>query len=192
MREIILASASPRRRELMELAGLDFTVLPAESEERSEQKEPGAMVTDLSRHKSLEVFRKRPDAVVIGADTVVSCCGEVLGKPTDRADARRMIGMIAGRSHDVFTGVTICFRNENGTDTVHSFYEQTKVHVYPMTEEEINGYIDTAEPYDKAGAYAVQGHFMRYISGIEGDYYNVVGLPAARLCRELKSLGMIS
>ena len=176
----------------MKLAGLEFTVLPAESEEKSTAADPAAMVVDLSRHKALEVFAKQPDAAVIGADTVVSSAGEILGKPVDRADAERMSRMIAGGTHDVFTGVTICFRNEDGEETVHSFYEQTKVRVYPMTEEEIAGYVDTPEPYDKAGAYAVQGRFMRYISGIDGDYYNVMGLPAARLCRELKNLGLIS
>ena len=131
---------------------------------------------------------QKDETVIIGADTVVACDGEVLGKPADRKDAIRMIRMLQGRKHDVFTGVTLIRLDGQGNIAdERSFHEHTEVEVYPMSEEEILLYTATDEPYDKAGAYGIQAGFMIYVKGIRGDYNNVVGLPVARLIHELKS-----
>ena len=128
--------------------------------------------------------------VVIGADTVVSYNQRVLGKPTDRDDARKMISFLQGNTHSVFTGVTV-FYMKDGKEEHFTFHEETLVDVAAMTDEEIASYVATGEPDDKAGAYGVQGKFAIYISGIKGDYYNVVGLPVARLYREMKNKGLL-
>ncbi len=145
----------------------------------SERKDDGEHKDDSERNE---------DIVIIGADTVVACDGEVLGKPADRKDAIRMIRMLQGRKHDVFTGVTLIRLDGQGNIAdERSFHEHTEVEVYPMSEEEILLYTATDEPYDKAGAYGIQAGFMIYVKGIRGDYNNVVGLPVARLIHELKS-----
>lgn len=184
--KLILASGSPRRRELLKQIGLTFDVITSDTAEETDQKEPGEIVKALSRLKAEAVGRQlsetaRADTVVIGADTIVYCAGRVLGKPQDEAEAFRMIKMLSGRKHDVYTGVTLLC----GT-AVHSFYERTAVSVYPMTEEEITAYIRTGEPMDKAGAYGIQGAFAAFIKAIEGDYNNVVGLPVGRVYQEIK------
>jgi septum formation protein len=155
------------------------------------------MVEELSCHKAEEIAAlaaKEPlqagtDTIIIGSDTVVAADGEVLGKPVDRADAIAMITDLQGRSHQVYTGVTLIRLRADGSRDRRIFHECTDVEVYPMTEQEIAAYADTEEPYDKAGAYGIQGAFgVRYVSGIRGDYYNVVGLPVPRLCQELKAM----
>ena len=195
---IILASASPRRRELLHQIGWDFEVCVSQVEETITKTLPAEVVEELSAQKARAVFDHlqvhKPEEnegvfLVIGADTVVACDGEILGKPADREDAVRMLRMLQGRSHHVYTGVTLCCCHAEGQMMTKSFHEETEVTFYPMTEQEIQDYVDTKEPMDKAGAYGIQGICARYISGIRGDYNNVVGLPVGRLYQEVQSLG---
>ena len=180
MKRLILASGSPRRRELMSQVGLDFTVVTSDADENIKEMEPEDYVRELSAIKAqsvLEQYADKEDSViVIGADTIVYHKGEILTKPEDEEDAFRILKSLEGEIHQVYTGVTICSAHKNV-----SFYEKTDVWVYDMTDEEIVDYINTGEPMDKAGAYGIQGKFAAYIKGIEGDYNNVVGLPVARL-----------
>ena len=184
---MILASQSPRRRELLGLITEDFEVVPAQGEELlPEGILPRDAVILLSKQKAEEIRQRRfPDMpeipdTIIAADTVVAVDGEILGKPADRKNASEMLHKLSGRKHGVFTGVTII----SGADTV-SFAEETLVEFYPLTDEEILGYIDSGDPMDKAGAYGIQGRGALLVKRIEGDYYNVMGLPIGRLYREL-------
>lgn len=191
----ILASASPRRKELLGSLGINFDIMPAVGEEVIESDIPSEVVKALSYQKAKEIFHKVftdniDTLVVIGSDTVVSYKEKILGKPVDREDARRMIHSIQGTTHEVYTGVTLIY-TEDGEEKIQTFYECTKVRVYPMTVSEIESYLDTDEPYDKAGAYGIQGIFGKYVEGIDGDYNCVVGLPIARLYQELKNLKLI-
>lgn len=185
MKHLILASGSPRRRELMSQVGLDFTVVTSDADENIDNMQPEDYVRKLSSIKAQAVLAQYADEeekpVVIGADTIVYHMGEILTKPEDKEDAFRILKSLEGQTHQVYTGVTIC---SNGKSV--SFFEKTDVLVYDMTDEEIREYIDTGEPMDKAGAYGIQGRFAAYIKGIKGDYNNVVGLPVARLVHELK------
>ncbi len=210
---LVLASASPRRRELLSQIGLEFTVMPSTKEENAKTTEAGALVQELSRQKAVDIWEQlsggqgqNPDAdqeqiseetqepnlngkrqselLVIGADTVVCCEGKILGKPHSREAAAEMLTALQGRSHEVYTGVTLYSQSETVT-----FFECTQVEFYPMTEVEISEYIDSKEPMDKAGAYGIQGLGARFVKGIRGDYNNVVGLPIGRLYQELKSHG---
>ena len=191
---LVLASASPRRLSIMNQIGLHPVVLASSCEEATDEKEPPEIVKALSKMKAEDVCRQllvsarlssdRP-VTVIGADTVVASGGRILGKPGSHEEAADMIRQLAGRTHEVYTGVTVM---EVAGDSMHiktGFAEETKVHVLPMTEEEILAYADLDEPMDKAGAYGIQGAFAAFISGIEGDYTNVVGLPASRLYHAL-------
>lgn len=195
---IVLASASPRRQELLLQIGLEFEVVPSRKEETITQKEPERIVRELSFQKAEDIFEKvtgrsekekeqdsRP-ALVIGADTIVSCDGQIMGKPKDREDACRMLDLLQGRSHQVFTGVTVIWR-QKGTLAKEQFtiHECTQVEFYPMSASEIETYAACKEPMDKAGAYGIQGRCAAYIKGIQGDYNNVVGLPVGRLYQEL-------
>lgn len=186
MKNLILASGSPRRRELMSQVGLDFTVVTSDADENIKEMEPEDYVRELSSVKAQSVLEQYADnedsVIVIGADTIVYHKGEILTKPKDEEDAFRILKSLEGQIHQVYTGVTICSTHKNV-----SFYEKTDVWVYDMTDEEIRDYISTGEPMDKAGAYGIQGKFAAYIKGIEGDYNNVVGLPVARLVHELKT-----
>lgn len=186
MKNLILASGSPRRRELMSQVGLDFTVVTSDADENIKEMEPEDYVRELSSIKAQSVLEQYADkdnsVIVIGADTIVYHKGEILTKPKDEEDAFRILKSLEGQIHQVYTGVTICSTHKNV-----SFYEKTDVWVYDMTDEEIRDYISTGEPMDKAGAYGIQGKFAAYIKGIEGDYNNVVGLPVARLVHELKT-----
>ncbi|MCI8676746.1 MAG: septum formation inhibitor Maf [Lawsonibacter sp.] len=184
---IILASQSPRRRELLERMGIrDFEVLPARGEELADPSLPPAeLVEELSRRKCAEVAALRPGGLVIGADTVVSIDGQVLGKPRDRAEAERMLRALSGRQHTVYTGVTVLY---NGTEETGS--ERTSVRFRPLTDGDITRYIATGEPMDKAGAYGIQGYGSVLVEGISGDYYNVMGLPVCRLGRMLLRFGV--
>ena len=195
--KIYLASASPRRKELLKQVGLSFKVMPSTVEEKITKTEPQEVVEELSYQKAVDVCGRlaedgQEDFVVIGADTVVSCWGEILGKPKDRADAKRMLGWLQGGSHQVYTGVTLAWKNRGVSPMYCTFSECTDVTMYPMTEEEIEKYADSGEPMDKAGAYAMQGLCAAYIQGICGDYNNVVGLPVGRVYQELKKRGLIS
>lgn len=210
---LVLASASPRRRELLSQIGLEFSVMPSTKEENAKTTEAGALVQELSRQKAVDIWeplsggqgqnpdadqeqiseetqepnlngKRQPELLVIGADTVVCCEGKILGKPHSREAAAEMLTALQGRSHEVYTGVTLYSQSETVT-----FFECTQVEFYPMTEVEISEYIDSKEPMDKAGAYGIQGLGARFVKGIRGDYNNVVGLPVGRLYQELKSRG---
>ena len=198
-KKIILASGSPRRRELLSQIGLSFTVRVSEADEHTEETKPEKLVCILSERKALAVWdelteEEKKESILIGADTVVAVDDRILGKPADETEAFRMIELLQGRSHQVYTGVTILRQGglqplEEGTGTCgiqkKQFFEKTDVLVYPMSEEEITAYVKTGEPLDKAGAYGIQGSFAAYIQGINGDYSNVVGLPVGRLYHEL-------
>lgn len=181
MEKLILASGSPRRRELLEQAGISFEVVKRDAEEIITKTEAGEIVEELSRCKAQTVAEKYPQRTVLGSDTIVVLDGEVLGKPKDEDDARRMLRALQGRTHQVYTGVTLM-----RGDQIHSFHEKTDVHVYPMTEAEIDTYVRSGDCMDKAGAYGIQGSFAVHIKGICGDYYTVMGLPVGRLWQELK------
>ncbi len=192
--KIVLASASPRRRELLEQIGLAFAVSVSHVEEKTIAVEPGLVVEELSRQKAevvLETLTCTEDVLVIGSDTVVSADGRILGKPSGEKDAVRMLERLSGRSHEVYTGVTLLYRT-GGMSAAQVrqriFHEMTKVDFYPMTQQEIADYVASGDCLDKAGAYGIQGLCARYIRGIEGDYHNVVGLPVGRLYQEMKEL----
>ena len=182
---VILASQSPRRRELLGLTGLDFTVRVADIDETMDTgKVPFDEVARVSRLKALAVARE-PEDVVIAADTIVVCGGEVLGKPRDEEDALRILSLLSGRSHEVMTGMTVLRGDEVITHT-----EVTKIHFRRLHPDEIRAYIATGEPMDKAGAYGIQGGAALFADQMEGDYYNVMGLPVCRLAMILRSLGL--
>lgn len=183
--EVILASASPRRREILKNAGIDFRVVAADIDESTEKTAPHEVVLDISKRKA-EAVAKKTDGIVIAADTVVALDGEILGKPKDDEDAFRMLRALSGREHEVYTGVCVI-----RGDRCDSFYEKTKVFFRDMTDDIIKAYIETGEPRDKAGAYAIQGKCAAYITRIEGDYLNVVGLPLSRLCQLLEGNGYL-
>lgn len=190
---IILASASPRRQELLTQIGLPFEVCPSEWEEVTDKELPEEVVQELSYHKAMEVYERNvteEGTVVIGADTIVACGGQILGKPGTRQRAEEMLGKLQGGTHQVYTGVAFVWKEKGRTETA-GFYECTDVRVYPMTEEEIRCYVETGEPMDKAGAYGIQGGFAAFIQGICGDYNNVVGLPVGRVYQELKKRQLI-
>lgn len=247
--KIVLASGSPRRRELLAGLGLDYRVVVSGVEECVTETEPAKVVEQLSAQKACDVLQKlRPEAsgesaaagaeetseehsgvqadasrkaqgaemfgiqketrrtgqnyscsreescseeeiLVIGADTLVSVDGQILGKPADAKNAAEMLRRLSGRRHQVYTGVTL-YHHSRGRTRRHTFHECTQVQFYPMTEEEISWYISTGEPMDKAGGYGIQGLGSRFVKAIEGDYSNVVGLPVARLYQELKTMGI--
>lgn len=184
MYDIILASGSPRRREILTNIGLDFRVVKSGADESMEEGiPPGFAAERLSLLKAAEVAeRSGENALVIGADTMVAIDGEILGKPSDDADARRMLALLSGRRHSVFTGVSVLRTFDAKSVT---FYEETEVYVKKLSEAEIEWYTATGEPRDKAGAYGIQGKGALFIEKINGDYFNVVGLPAARLMNTL-------
>ena len=191
-KKIILASASPRRRELLTQIGLTFEVVVSETEEKITSTEPAKVVEELSMQKAEAVWEKlaQNHNIIVGADTVVACDGKILGKPSDVENAVEMLRLLQGRGHEVYTGVTVLYE-ENGEKRVLTFHEKTTVHFYPMTEAQIREYVATGDPMDKAGSYGIQGFCARYIRGIEGDYNNVVGLPAGRVYQELHKLGLV-
>lgn len=178
MRPIVLASGSPRRRELLGQMGIaDFEVLPARGEESAPKGlAPDKLVEQLALQKAREVFALRPECTVIGADTVVVLDGKVLGKPHDEGEAIQMLTALSGRSHEVYTGMAVLSGGQVLTDA-----ECTRVEFRALTAAEIEAYVATGEPMDKAGAYGIQGKACVFIKGIQGDYYNVVGLPVCAL-----------
>ena len=193
MEIIVLASGSPRRKELLAKTGLKFSVVVSGGEEKAETSDPAETVEKLSLDKASAVAdllqaEKEPQ-LIIGADTVVACDGEILGKPLDREDAFRMLWKLQGQTHQVYTGVTLLLKKKH-TWQAHTFSEKTDVQFYPVSREELLAYIETGEPMDKAGSYGIQGGFGIYVKGICGDYNNVVGLPVGRLVYELKKLGI--
>ena len=208
MDTMILASASPRRRELLSQIGIKYEVIPSKKEEVVTSTIPSELVMELAKQKAEDVAMqvKQPGKLVLGADTIVALDGEIMGKPVDEVDVFSMISKLQNHTHQVYTGVSISSMKEDGTVKSHVFYEETQVLVYPMTEEEIWGYVRTKassssskvskwnpqmpplECEDKAGGYGIQGPFAAYIRGIQGDYNNVVGLPVGRVYQELKKV----
>lgn len=185
---IILASQSPRRRQLLEQMGFtDFIVRPAQGEEIADPNlDPGALVEALSRQKALEIsVGAASQDLIIAADTVVAVDGQVLGKPHSTQQAHEMLSILSGREHTVYTGVTVC-RGEQ----ILTQHEATAVRFRPLTQAEISAYIATGEPMDKAGSYGIQGRGALLVEGISGDYFNVVGLPVCRLGRMLIQFGV--
>lgn len=184
-KKVILGSGSPRRRELLHLLFERFEVVAADVDETLAESEPQAVAEKLAMRKAEAVLQKtgEADALIIGADTLVFAEGQILGKPRDKADAKAMLRLLSGRTHQVITGVALL---EGGRGCV--FSETTDVTFAPMKPEEIEEYVATADPMDKAGAYGIQGRASRYIAGIRGCYYNVMGLPVHRLYEELKSM----
>lgn len=186
---VVLASASPRRKELLAQIGIEPEIRPSSMEEETGEKRPDRVVMELSRQKAEDIASGcEAGTMVIGADTVVAVGSEILGKPGTPMRAYEMIEMLQGRTHQVYTGVTVLLIEGDGPVHGITFSEKTDVHVYPMTHQEISEYADCGEPLDKAGAYGIQGRFAAYIKGIDGDYANVVGLPLGRLNQEIKTL----
>lgn len=199
--KFILASASPRRRELLAQAGIACEVLPSSVEEKITQTIPHDIVMELASQKAQDVFtsvteaaengdHEDEDLTVIGADTIVSYRGEILGKPSDETEAYDMLSLLADRTHQVYTGVCLLIR-KNGSVTRHLFYERTDVTFYPIDNQDLHAYVSSGDPLDKAGAYGIQGSFAIHVKMIQGDYNNVVGLPISRLYQELKKTGCI-
>ncbi|MGA9814640.1 MAG: Maf family protein [Terriglobales bacterium] len=190
---LVLASASPRRQELLRNAGISFTAHPTNIPESPRPGEgPRDCAERLAREKVQAALRQHPGNLVLGADTIVVVEGESLGKPGDEGDAERMLRLLSGRTHQVITGVCLGLRTENqklepGFEDTRS--ETTQVTMIPLSDEDIRSYIATGEPMDKAGAYAIQGIASRWIPRIEGDYFNVVGLPVALVSRMLLEHG---
>lgn len=185
MSRIVLASGSPRRKELLTQIGLKFDIMPSQIEEVLKGNSPEENVMGLAFDKADDIFKQlsengEKDVCVIGADTVVSLDGVILGKPKDEKDALRMLRFLQGRTHQVYTGV--CLMTEKVTDT---FYGKTDVTMYPASDEQLETYIASLEPMDKAGSYAIQGLGTILVQGIEGDYNNVVGLPVAKLWQKM-------
>lgn len=182
---LVLASASSRRRELLKLIEPEFECFAVDLDERAITAEsPAALVAKLAEAKASAAAQQRPEALVLGCDTVVDLDGRVLGKPADRGEAEKMLRALSARSHLVHTGVCVIQNGEK-----HTLVETTRVFFSPISEEEIAAYTATKEPYDKAGGYAVQGGAARFVSRIEGCYFNVMGLPVSALYRLLQSLG---
>lgn len=186
--KVILASGSPRRRELLKLLEVPFEVRVSGVEERITKENPAEIVEELSRIKAEDIFAKeQEDVLVIGADTIVALEGKILGKPGSENEAAEMLRQLQGRTHQVYTGVTLLWR-ENGGVKGLQFHECTDVTFCPMSESEIAAYIATKEPMDKAGAYGIQGLGGRFVEKISGDYNNVVGLPVSRLYKEFRKI----
>lgn len=196
MSKLILASGSPRRRELLSQVGISYEVIPSLADENIGETNPVVLVEQLSARKAGEVAQRAAcgqggsPCVVLGADTVVAVDGNILGKPENEAQAYEMLKSLQGKKHQVYTGVSIV-RCDGVQETIQTFHVATDVEVYPMTDEEIRTYIATGDPMDKAGGYGIQGPFAAYIKGIAGDYYNVVGLPVSRVVHELKKMALV-
>ena len=192
-KSIILASGSPRRKELLLQIGIVPEIIASHVEEKITSDVPAEVVMSLAEQKAVDVAKDMPEGtVILGSDTVVAADGKILGKPKSHDEAYEMIRSLAGRSHQVYTGVCVVKKGAaGGKDTVVSFYDETDVQVSGMTEAEIREYADSEEPMDKAGAYAVQGFFARYIEGLRGSYANVMGLPVHLVYRKLKELDAI-
>lgn len=208
-KRIILGSASPRRRELLAQIGVEFEVRVSDKEEKYKSTIPEEIVKELSLMKAENValdllenvaaerdpdteepVGRIKDTVIIGADTIVVLDDEILGKPVDEEDAVRILGRLQGREHWVYTGVAFLDFGPDGEKNVINYPVGTKVYVNAMTEDEIRAYVATKDPLDKAGAYGIQGRFAAYIDRIDGDYYNVVGLPVSRVYRTFREIGI--
>ena len=184
--KLILASKSPRRKEILAQAGYEFEIVVSNVDENVEEEKAEDKVLAIAKKKGLDIYSKinqAEDSVILSADTIVVLDNIILGKPKDKEDARNMISLLNGKTHQVYTAVYI-----KGKNIEYQFLEKTDVDIVPMNKEEIEEYINTKEPYDKAGSYAIQGIFSKYISAINGDYYNVMGLPICKVNSILKKL----
>ena len=185
--KIVLASSSPRRKELLQTAGINFEIDVEGVDEGPQGDTPEEKVCSIAAQKCRPVAARRPNDCVIGADTVVSVDGDILGKPHDSVDAAAMLRLLSGRTHSVWSGIAAVWNGHTVTAA-----EETAVTFSVMAERDIAAYLASGEPFGKAGAYAIQGGAARYITGIRGDYFNVVGLPVHRLVRTLKqSFGIL-
>ncbi len=185
----ILASASPRRKELLAQAGITFEVIPSTMEEKITKENPKDIVMELAAGKAADVYQTLSpaddeDITVIGADTIVVYHDEILGKPADKTEAYDMLSLLADRTHQVYTGVSLII-HKNGKRSQRTFYEKTDVTLYPIAREDLRTYVESGDPLDKAGAYGIQGAFAIHVKEIRGEYNNVVGLPIGRLYHEL-------
>lgn len=184
-KKLILASASPRRKEIMEMLGLDFEVIVSDAEEIMDPElSIEERVMQVAKVKALNVLKNNSDCVIVGSDTIVEVDGRMLGKPHSKMEAEEMIKLISGRSHRVVTALAILSSDDEYVDC-----DETYVHFDPVPQEEIEKYVLTDEPYDKAGAYAIQGWASVFISRIEGSYYTVVGLPLHLVYQQLRKMG---
>lgn len=184
MQPLILASSSPRRQELLQLLQIPFESIAADvNEDVSEQLKARKVVEQLAVRKAVAVAKLYPTHWVIGSDTIVVLADKILGKPVDRADAKAMLTALSGQTHEVYTGVAIVSGKRQRV-----FVETTKVTFWELSEAEIEAYLDSGEPFDKAGSYGIQGYGSLFVQQIAGDYFSVVGLPVSRLARELKAL----
>ena len=184
---IVLASASPGRCEVLRRTGIPFTVDPSDCDESLDAASPEEHVMALAMRKALAVAARHPDCLIIGADSVVELDGDILGKPGTPADARRMLGRLAGRSHRLLTGIAIV---DSGSGKTYQGIEATLVHIRTLTDEQLDAYVASGEPMGKAGSYELQGLGAAIIDRIEGDFANVVGLPIAHLARALEDFGV--
>ena len=183
---VILASQSPRRRELMNLVGIRHEVMPADIDETPFADEsPAAHVDRLAREKASVIAKQHPDAIVVGSDTIVVIDGKILGKPSNEADAAATLRVLSGRTHRVFTGVAVAHGEKVVSDV-----EDVAVTFRPLTDEEIHAYIATREPMDKAGSYGIQGYGATIVERIDGDYFAVMGLSLVRMVRLLERVGV--
>ena len=185
--KIILASKSPRRKEILQTLGFEFEVVTADTDESSTETDPRALTRDLAERKGREVAKAitQKDVLVISCDTVVWCDGKILGKPKDEADATAMLKLLSGRKHTVTSGLSLSFNGETVTDS-----EDTDVYFAELSNDFIDKYVASGDPMDKAGGYAVQGVASMWIEKIDGCYFNVVGLPVRLLCRLLEQSGL--
>lgn len=187
----VLASASPRRKELLERTGISFEIIPSSVNEKITKTEPSDVVMELAQQKAEDVFHflttdtsYTDDLIVIGADTIVVYQNEILGKPSDKSEAYDMLSMLSDRTHQVYTGVCLIIR-QNGHTNSRTFFEKTDVTFYPIYKEDLRRYVESGDSLDKAGAYGIQGDFAIHVKEINGDYNNVVGLPIGHLYQEL-------
>lgn len=191
MYKVILASASPRRRELLAQIGMDFKVIISKADENISEPAPEQLVMKLSNIKAMAVYEEHgiedEATIILGADTVVAFDGKVLGKPKDTQQAKEVLSMLSDNTHQVFTGVTILYKKQGGLKS-ETFYDKTTVYTYPISDKEIDEYIMTGEPMDKAGSYGIQGIGAKFIKKIDGDYNNVVGLPVSKIYQKIKEI----
>ena len=191
MYKIILASGSPRRKEIFEQIGIDFSVVISEDEEVIQKSRPDEIVEELATKKACSVAADMEEGtIVIGADTMVALDGQVMGKPKNEQDAKDMIGKLQGKKHQVYTGVCAVIKEIGKEERIIRFVQCTDVWVYPMIEEQIDAYVATGEPMDKAGAYGIQGKFAVHIEKVEGEYLNIVGFPISKLYQTLMKEGI--
>lgn len=200
----ILASGSPRRVELIQKLHLPFEVQKAFGEELTSETDPAKYAMSLAREKALEVYNRlssiprsaeKDSLFVLGADTIVVHEGQILGKPSDEEDAFKMLSSLSGKTHEVYTGVAFVFDRIDGSKAadpvIVSFFDKTEVTFNELSADEIHAYISTGDPLDKAGAYGIQGDFSVHVSGVKGNFENVIGLPVSKIYEEMKRLNLV-